>query len=51
MFNFQKIGHPIWATLWGRFFKKNGQSTFNFLSKIMVIINKNGQSNFFKRIL
>ena len=29
------------------FLEKNGQSTFNFLSRIMFIINKNGQSNFF----
>jgi hypothetical protein len=41
------IGYP-----WGRFFmKKNRQPTFNFLSKIMVIIDKNEQKstiNFFE---
>jgi len=44
------IGYPMgWV-----FYEKNRQSTFNFLSKIMVIIDKNGKKStvdFFLRVI
>jgi hypothetical protein len=36
------MGYPMGEVFW----QKNEQSTFNFLSSILVIIDKNGQSNF-----